>query len=360
MSEIIKFENEKVQKPKQYKITDLDTNETKIVELEADPGTVLTEGTPLSEQYLNNLALNNVYIVDTNKETGLNKDIYIVNLEGIDKFGVVKDLKLKVKIAEDSTQENTVLKINDIEYPVIKNSENGLVTIRSGDLTADNVYNMFFNGSQFIIENGSLPATPDGAGIISISDIQKCIRETEATYVLGSEYGDTFGTTLTSIEKGKVYYYWDSIKQIYIPYLALKNSMKVTGFITPDAFTFVEISNSNNANIVYQDGPYTVKFRPKEGILYVHNNKLNPTYMLTTLESVINRFCTMFSYTVPVSNFMSGFAVYKAGVTWEVYQSYAIYTVNGWVYYASEGNILISGGEYYFHSGEAHVKLEKI
>ena len=64
-----------------------------------------------------------------------------------------------------------MLKINDIEYPVIKNSQNGLVTIQSGDLTADNTYNMYFNGSQFVIENGSLSATLESAGNVTLNQI---------------------------------------------------------------------------------------------------------------------------------------------------------------------------------------------
>ena len=83
-------------------------------------------------------------------------------------------------------------------------------------------------------------ATETERGIISGLDI----REGEAAYVLGAKYGGKFGSALTSIIAGQTYYYWDNVKKIYIPYLALNN--KTGTFITPDTTNFKSISNRDN------------------------------------------------------------------------------------------------------------------
>jgi hypothetical protein len=205
------------------------------------------------------------------------------------------------------------------------------------------------------VEKGQI-ATETKRGITSGLDI----RGEEAAYIIGAQYDGIFGSTLTEVEFGKTYYYWDSVKKIYTPYRALKTATKPTGFITPDVQTFVDISNTNSANIVYQDGPYTLIFNTKESVLRIHNDMSSPMYSLSTLDNSINVFCTQFGYKIPIGAFLTGFKVWKINNPTGVFDCYGIKGNTGWGFYAGENNANIGAWDYYFHAGEAHVRLVKI
>ena len=199
-------------------------------------------------------------------------------------------------------------------------------------------------------------STETERGIISDLDI----RSREAAYILGAAYGDVFGTTLTRIIAGKTYYYWDSTKQIYIPYLALKNSTKVAGFITPDIDNF---SNLSSQNMTYQLKNYSdfLMYLDRQTLI-LHLMKRN--ILESTLEYVTSQIISFINnndYTILPGTPLGNFNVVLRSNTSKVYNAYGIFqnTSGGIKFYYGEANTLITDNKlFYFHSGEMKVKME--
>ena len=246
MSKIIKVIDEEMDHPLDYRITDSGRG-SDIKRFVPEPGTNnLDNATPVDRDLLEQIQKNGVYEVETVHTVNSSSiDIYNCEIEGLDDFGIYKNIFIKMLVDMPNEFDQPKIKLNDIEYTLLYKPENeDFKPLDAGMLKAGQFYNLVFNGSQFIIENGSLPATPDGSGTISQNEIKQLIRLSEISYALGAKYGGVFGSDLTSIEANKVYYYYDSVKDMMIPYLALNN--KTGTFITPDTTNFKSISNRDN------------------------------------------------------------------------------------------------------------------
>ncbi|ACZ09362.1 Uncharacterised protein [Sebaldella termitidis] len=198
-------------------------------------------------------------------------------------------------------------------------------------------------------------ATESGRGITSGLDI----REGKTAYVLGAEYGGKFGSDLTSIEAKKVYYYWDNVKEIYIPYKALNSDIKESGFITPSIANFVDVSNANNSDIVYTDGPYTISLNLKESILCVHIDKQEITYSIQSLLAILSNFCKVFGYGYGPATIISDFKVFQPP-DYRVLSCFGLYVNPNWVFWAGEANTPVESTLYHLHSGTVSIKLVKV
>ena len=202
-----------------------------------------------------------------------------------------------------------------------------------------------------------LIASETERGIISDLDI----RSREAAYILGAAYGDVFGATLTSIEKGKTYYYWDSMKKTYIPYESLNTITKTDGFITPDAVNFKDISNTNMAYIIFKNtSDYKIYLDRQTNILHL----LKKSVEIITLEEVVAQILNVVKnsdYTVNQGTVLANFNIVLNTSTAKAYNGYGIFLSisNGIAFFYGEDNTRVENNAlFYFHSGEITIQME--
>ena len=198
-----------------------------------------------------------------------------------------------------------------------------------------------------------LIASETERGIISDLDI----RSREAAYILGAAYGDVFGTTLTSIEKGKTYYYWDSMKKTYIPYEALTTSAKTGGFITPDVNNFKNISNSYLAKIVEDIDGFRLTIDKQEKLLKVFRYDRSSGENIKTMNWVYNQiilFVKKHKYNLVNNTFISGYSIHQAS---NIQASYSTYYGAIFICHQTAGNEIVNTGQWYFHTGEMIIPI---
>ena len=144
-----------------YKITDVGGGKSKV---EFSPDNVLTAGTPVGSEILNEVQNNCLYEVVGTKVTEGQEEIYNCNLEGLDTF-TFTSLRLLVSFNLSNTKNNPFLRIGGIKYQLkskgqnilignIVNNQKSLVEIARGSGLAN-----------FIDSNYVLPlATPTAIG----------------------------------------------------------------------------------------------------------------------------------------------------------------------------------------------------
>ena len=322
------------------------------------PSNIQQEGTALKAEFFNSMQSGNVNTVMVSKVVEFGIEIYeIQDFEGIQDLPIDDNLKFKFVIPSGNETNNPKIRLNGIDYTLMRGADTGLVQLKSGDLQVNSICNLIFSNTSFIVENGSLKGTETTAGIISGLDI----RSREAAYILGAAYGGTFGTALTSIEKGKVYYYWDSVKKSYTPYQALRTTTKIGGFITPDAGLFKNISNTNLSYTIVDDtNTYKIYFDRQTNILKII--KKNTAKM--TLEFLVTRilnFIANSDYTILSGTIFSNFNTTLVSSDANVYTGYGIFrsVANGIMFFYGENNTQINNNSaYYFHSGEISIQME--
>ena len=153
MAKLTKFKAQQVEFPTHYKVEDTNRGDTKIKNIIPDFGTIRENGTPETEEIYNGLQLGNVHTLQANKTTNLNIDYYVCNLEGLTEFGVNNDLKLRINVDTKNTNATTKLRLNNIDYTLLKEYNGTLKQIEAGDFKPNKSYEMAYNGNQFVIIN---------------------------------------------------------------------------------------------------------------------------------------------------------------------------------------------------------------
>lgn len=195
--------------------------------------------TVIDSELLTNIQKNAVYEVETTHTINNSIDYYSCSISGLTEFGIYKNLFLKVLIDMSNEFDHPKLKLNDIDYTLLYKPENETYKpLLTGMLKAGQYYNLVFNGSQFVIENGSLPATLDSAGTLSLTDIRK-----EISGLSGATYSGVFGVDLKNIVAGKSYIYFDATGKGTI-YKAITTKASTTGFLVPNSTDFLDITNN--------------------------------------------------------------------------------------------------------------------
>lgn len=210
------------------------------VEHRWNPLGIQQEGTNINAEFLNAIQKNGVYgVLETSHTVVNNEDRYIItNFDGIEGIGVFKDLKVKVQINENNIWDNPKLVINNIEYSMICLTETASSNIKKNQLEENKIYSLIFNGVDFVVENSSLRATEKSIGLTNLIDIRK-----EVSSLSGAPYDGVFGPNLKAVVSGKTYYYWDSSRNVYVTYMALKDISNANGILTPDTLNFNNLSN---------------------------------------------------------------------------------------------------------------------
>ena len=321
---------------------------------------VLQKGTTLKADMMNNLQMGLDFLVDSNHTVINSEDHYIITIDGLktatsnpDGYELVGNLHFSIKITEENANGISKLIINGDSYDLQKKENDVVVELNNVDLKAGKIYSVYYDGARFLIKNSVLPSTETEAGIMSGLDI----RSTEAAYITGAAYGDVFGTTLTSIEKGKVYYYWDSVKKTYIPYEALTTSAKSGGFITPDVNNFKNISNSYLAKIVEDIDGFRFTIDKQEKLLKVFRYDRSSGENIKTMNWVYNQiilFVKKHKYDLVNNTFISGYSIHQAS---NIQASYSTYYDMIFICYQTAGNQLVNTEQWYFHTGEMIIPI---
>ena len=202
MAKLTKFKAQQVEFGTHYKIEETNRGDTKIKSITPAFGNVREPGTPETEEIYNGLQLGNVHTLQANKTTNLNIDYYVCNLEGLTEFGVNNDLKLRINVDTKNTNTTTKLRLNNVDYTLLKEYNGTLKQIEAEDFKPNKSYELVFNGSQFIVTNITEYGTTAGTTLEG-----KRLAE-----ILGIEFGGNIQDTGNKV-KGK--FYFDNVTKFY-------------------------------------------------------------------------------------------------------------------------------------------------
>ena len=202
MAKLTKFKAQQVEFPTHYKVEDTNRGDTKIKNIIPAFGTIRENGTPETEEIYNGLQLGNVHTLQANKTTNLNIDYYVCNLEGLTEFGVNNDLKLRINVDTKNTNTTTKLRLNNVDYTLLKEYNGTLKQIEAGDFKPNNSYELTYNGNQFVVIN----ITEYG---IEENTVLEGKRLAE---IIGLEFGGNIQDTGAKVT-GK--FYFDSVTKFY-------------------------------------------------------------------------------------------------------------------------------------------------
>ena len=224
MAKLTKFKAQQVEFGTHYKIEETNRGDAKIKSITPAFGNVREPGTPETEEIYNGLQLGNVHTLQANKTTNLNIDYYVCNLDGLTEFGVNNDLKLRINVDTENTNETTKLRLNGIDYTLLKEHNGTLKQIEAGDFKSNKSYELVFNGSQFIVTNIAEYGTTKGTAL----------EGNRLAEIIGMEFGGNIQDIGNKV-KGKFYY--DNVTKFY--YECIEN----TNLTYNDATKFRAISN---------------------------------------------------------------------------------------------------------------------
>ena len=224
MAKLTKFKEQQVEFGTHYKIEETNRGDTKIKSITPAFGNIREPGTPETEEIYNGLQLGNVHTLQANKTTNLNIDYYVCNLDGLTEFGVNNDLKLRINVDTENTNETTKLRLNGIDYTLLKEHNGTLKQIEVGDFKPNKSYELVFNGSQFVVINIMEYGTTAGTAL----------EGNRLAEIIGLEFGGNIQDTGNKV-KGKLYY--DNVTKFY--YECTEN----TNLTYNDATKFRAVSN---------------------------------------------------------------------------------------------------------------------
>lgn len=252
MSKLTKFKVRRSQFPLDFRIDDT-TRDTNIKRLVAMPGTVFEEGTEETAETYNGLQLGLVHSVTPVKSVANSIDYYTCDIEGIADFGMHNELKLQVKIMATNEYNYPKIKMAGNDYQIMRFDGVQLTQVLTGQLKTDNIYNLSFNGTLFILSSGMIAekevkalldttdfqATETQAGLVTLNTIRE-----EESYLSGAKYDGVLGVNLKNIVAGNSYLYLDSNGKGIIC-KALNTKINSSGFLVPNSSDFIDITNNN-------------------------------------------------------------------------------------------------------------------
>ena len=170
MSKLTKFKVRRSQFPLDFRI-DNTTRDTNIKTLVAMPGTVFEEGTEETAETYNGLQLGLVHSVTPVKSVANGIDYYTCDIEGIADFGMHNELKLQMKITATNEYDQPKIKMAGNDYRIMRFDGVQLTQVLAGQLKTDNIYNLSFNGTLFILSSGMI-AEKEVKALLDTTDFQ--------------------------------------------------------------------------------------------------------------------------------------------------------------------------------------------
>nr|DAU44522.1 MAG TPA: baseplate protein [Caudoviricetes sp.] len=152
-------------------------------------------GTTLTSDILNNFQKGLIPFVETVRTTGTDKDIYTVSVNGLKEFGLFDGLKLLLRIDNENQYNNSVININDSEYPLysVKNGANEAV--KKGSLRTKGYYFITYNQNAFYLNAGNVLGT----------EADTALEGKRLAEIIGLEFGGNIQDTGAKVT-GKFYY----------------------------------------------------------------------------------------------------------------------------------------------------------
>ena len=224
MAKLTKFKAQQVEFGTHYKIEETNRGDTKIKSITPAFGNIRELGTPETEEIYNGLQLGNVHTLQAIKSTNLNIDYYICNLDGLTEFGLNNDLKLRITVDNANTNTTTKLRLNNVDYTLLKEHNGTLKQIEAEDFKPNKSYELVFNGSQFIVTNITEYGTTAGTSL----------EGNRLAEIIGMEFGGNIQDTGNKV-KGK--FYFDNVTKFY--YECIEN----TNLTYNDTTKFRAVSN---------------------------------------------------------------------------------------------------------------------
>ena len=122
------------------------------------------------------LQLGLVHSVIPVKSVANSIDYYTCDVEGIEDFGMHNELKLQMKVTSTNEYGQPKIKMNGNDYQIMRFDGVQLTQVLTGQLKMDNIYNLSFNGTLFILSSGII-AEKEVKALLNTTDFQA----TEAT-----------------------------------------------------------------------------------------------------------------------------------------------------------------------------------
>lgn len=157
--------------------------------------TATQTGTTLTADILNNFQKGLIPFVETVRTTGTDKDIYTISVNGLKEFGLFNGLKLLLHIDNENQYNNSVININDSEYPLysVKNGTNE--AIKKGSLRTKGYYFITYNQNAFYLNSGNVLGT----------ETDTVLEGKRLAEIIGLEFGGNIQDAGAKVT-GKFYY----------------------------------------------------------------------------------------------------------------------------------------------------------
>lgn len=126
MSKITKVTNGEYIGANKYTIKDAGDGKSTV---DFAPDSILTPGTAVGAEILNEIQMNGVYTLDTDRVVEGQKEVYVVNLEGFTEFNN-PDLNLVLRINSNNISDNVYLRLNNIDYEILNCGIGNLISGR--------------------------------------------------------------------------------------------------------------------------------------------------------------------------------------------------------------------------------------
>ena len=169
MAKLTKFKEHQVEFPSHYRVEEQTTRgDSKIKVITPEFGRVRVEGTPEKEAIYNGMQLGNVHTLYATKTTDLGVDYYVCELDGLNEFGLNKDLKIRLTVDNENENDNPKLRLNGKDYVLLKEFNEQIELVGVNDLKQNKTYELTYNGTQFVIINILNYATEQKNGIAKI------------------------------------------------------------------------------------------------------------------------------------------------------------------------------------------------
>ena len=249
MAKLTKFKAQQVEFPTHYKIEETNRGDEKIKNIIPAFGTIRENGTPETEEIYNGLQFGNVHTLQANKTTNLNIDYYVCNLDGLTEFGLNNDLKLRINVDSKNTNTTTKLRLNSIDYTLLKEYNGTLKQIEAGDFKPNKSYELVFNGTQFVVINIAEYGITSGTSL----------EGNRLAEIIGLEFGGNI-QDVGNKTKGKFYY--DNVTKYYYECI-VNNSLTYN-----DSSKFRAISNkpiSDRLENLYKTKKYVFPQKMTQG-----------------------------------------------------------------------------------------------
>ena len=134
-------------------------------------------GTTLNAQIMNNMQKGLVHNLNSTLVQNIRESIYQTTLDGLDEFEIFDGLKIRLTVDAPNTNTGAKLRLNDVDYTILKEKNGQYRQIEVGDFKANKTYELTYNGSQFIVINLINTASETEAGLITLAKIKETVRE---------------------------------------------------------------------------------------------------------------------------------------------------------------------------------------